>query len=278
MAALGIENISVFGLPPIEFVNLAADLGCQHISTGLASFDFGVCDYSPFSLREDPALRREMIAVMRDRGISISLGEGLTIRPGSSAKDYQADLDIMRELGVERINTVSMDPDLHRTFDEFAILTDMAAARGLETTTELAPSLTVGDLPTALAAVRHVGRPNFRLLIDTMHVIRSGSSVADIAALDPQLIAYVQLCDAPRKPRFESYFEEAMFERLAPGTGELGLRELIAVLPRDRVYSLEVPLRSEAKAGIGPHERLRKCVEAARNLLIEAELAAGGEN
>jgi hypothetical protein len=39
-----------------------------------------------------------------------------------------------------------------------------------------------------------------------------------------------------------------------------------------------LPLRSEAKAGIGPHERLRKCVEAARNLLIEAELAAGGEN
>jgi len=111
-----------------------------------------------------------------------------------------------------------------------------------------------------------------------MHVIRSGTSVADIAALDPQLIAYVQLCDAPRKPRFESYFEEAMFERLPPGAGELGLRELIAVLPRDRVYSLEVPMRSEAKAGIGPHERLRKCVEAARNLLGAAELAAGGRN
>ena len=66
-----------------------------------------------------------------------------------------------------------------------------------------------------------------------------------------------------------------MFERLPPGAGELGLRELVAVLPRDRVYSLEIPQRSEAKAGIGPHERLRKCVEAARNLLIEAELAAG---
>lgn len=274
MAALGIENISVFGLPPIEFVNLAADLGCQHISTGLASFDFGVCQYAPFSLRDDAVLRREMIAVMRDRGISISLGEGLTIRPDISAKNYQTDLDIMCELGIKRINTVSMDPDLHRTFDEFAILTDMAATRGMETTTELSPSLTICDLPTALAAVYHVGRPNFRLLIDTMHVIRSGSSVADIAALNPQLIAYVQLCDAPRAPRFESYFEEAMFERMVPGTGELNLRELVAALPRDRVYSLEVPLRSEAKAGIGPHERLRKCVEAARNLLIEAELAA----
>lgn len=267
MNRLGIENISVFGLPPVEFVNLAADLGCQHISTGLTSFDFGVCDYAPFSLRDDAALRREMIAAMRDRGVSISLGEGLTVRTGGDVRHYAGDLDILCELGVDRINTVSMDPDLNRSFDQFGILAEMAASRGVETTTELAPSLTVADLPTALAAVRHVGRPDFRLLIDTMHLVRSGSGPADIAALDPDLIGYVQLCDAPLEPRFESYFEESMFERMAPGSGELGLRELVAVLPRDRVFGLEVPLRSEAEAGIGPHERLGKCVEAARSLL-----------
>lgn len=274
MARLGIENISVFGLPPVEFVNLAADLGCQCISTGLTSFDFGVHDYPPFSLRDDLALRREMVAVMRDRGIAISLGEGLTIRPGISARDHEADLDIMCELGVEVVNTVSMDPDLSRTFDQFGIMAEMVAARGRKTTTELAPSLTVCDLPTALDAVRHVGRPDFTLLIDTMHVIRSGSTVADVAALDPDLIGYIQLCDAPLKPRFESYFEESMFERMVPGEGELGLSELLAVLPPDRVYSLELPLRSEAKAGIGPHQRLSKCVAAARRLLSEAH----GEN
>jgi sugar phosphate isomerase/epimerase len=270
MARLGIENISVFGLPPVEFVNLAADLGCQCISTGLTSFDFGVCDYPQFSLRDDLALRREMKAAMRDRGIAISLGEGLTIRPGVGARDHEADLDLFCELGVEVINTVSMDPDLGRTFDEFAVMAEMVASRGKHTTTELAPSLTVGDLPTALAAVRHVGRPEFNLLIDTMHVIRSGSTIADVAALDPALIGYVQLCDAPLTPRFESYFEESMFERMVPGEGGLGLRELLAVLPGDRVYSLELPLRSEAKAGLGPHERLGKCVAAARRLLAEA--------
>ena len=45
---------------------------------------------------------------------------------------------------------------------------------------------------------------------------------------------------------------------------------LLAVLPGDRVYSLELPLRSEARAGIGPHERLGKCVTAARRLLAQA--------
>jgi hypothetical protein len=37
---LGIENISVFALSPVEFVNLAADLGCRYISTGLESLDY----------------------------------------------------------------------------------------------------------------------------------------------------------------------------------------------------------------------------------------------
>lgn len=274
MARLGIENISVFGLPPVEFVSLAADLGCQHISTGLTSFSFGIHDYPPFSLREDRTLRQEMIAAMHDRGVSISLGEGCTIREGVDATSYQADLDLFVELGTERINTVSMDPDFNRTCDQFSIMAELAAERGLRITTELAPSLTIGDLPTALAALRQIGRPDFRLLIDTMHVVRSGSTPADVAALDPEVIDYVQICDAPRQPRFESYHEESMFERMVPGEGGLGLPELLKVLPQDRVYAIEAPLRSQALAGVGPHERLGRCVEATRRLLAEAHSEA----
>jgi sugar phosphate isomerase/epimerase len=270
MARLGIENISVFGLPPVEFVNLAADLGCQHISTGLTSFPFAICDYAPFSLREDGHLRSEMLAVMLDRGVSISLGEGCTVREGVEAKDYRADLDLFVELGTERINVVSMDPDFARTCDQFGVLAELTLERGMRITTELAPSLTIKDLPTALAALQQIGRPEFRLLIDTMHVVRSGSTPTDVAALNPDLIDYIQICDAPRQPPFASYNEESMFERMVPGEGELGLQELVAVLPEDRVYAVEVPLREAAKAGIGPHERLGRCVEATRKLLAQA--------
>ena len=270
MPALGIEQISVFGMPPVAFVNLAADLGCQHISIGLISHGYNPHGYAPWSLREDASLRREMKAAMADRGVSISLGEGLGVRPGGDVRDQVSDLDLMCELGVTRINMVSMDPDLGRSFDQYAVLAEMAAERGVESTTEFAPELTVADLPTALAAVRHVNRPDFRLLIDTMHLVRSGGSAADVAALDPELIGYVQLCDAPLTPRFSTYFEEAMYERLPPGAGELRLTEVVRALPRDRVFALEVPLRSEADAGIGPHERLGKCVEAARKLFAEA--------
>ena len=88
--------------------------------------------YTPFSLRDDKALRHELIAAMRGRGVSISLGEGCIVRPGRDIHDLAGDLDIFQELGAERINTVSVDPDLSRSLDQFGELAEMSAARGME--------------------------------------------------------------------------------------------------------------------------------------------------
>ena len=197
---LGIEQLSVFGLPPVEFVNLAADLGCSCISIGLIGFGYNPHGYAQFSLRDDAALRRELIAAMHDRGVAISLGEGCIIRAGADIRTAAADMDVMKELGVERLNTVSMDPDLARTLDQLGVFAEMASARGMLSTIELCPALTINDLESAVAAVQHVGRGDFSLLLDTMHLGRSGASGAQIAALDPAIIGYVQLCDALRSP------------------------------------------------------------------------------
>jgi sugar phosphate isomerase/epimerase len=269
MNRLGIETISAFGLPPVEYVNLAADLGCAHISVGLSPIDINPHGYVPFDLRDDAALRREMKAALRDRGVSISLAEGLTVKPGIEARSRAVEFDVFAELGAGRVNVVSLDPDFSRTIDQFAITVEMAAERGMLATTEFAPGLTIADLPTALEVIRQVRQKDFRLLIDTMHFIRSGSTPADLAALDPELIGYVQLCDAPLASQFPTYMQEAMTERRVPGQGELPLLEILRIVPRDRVVSLEVPMLSLAKAGVGPVDRLRPAVAAARALLAQ---------
>jgi sugar phosphate isomerase/epimerase len=127
----------------------------------------------------------------------------------------------------------------------------------------------VGDLPTALAAREHVGRPDFRVLIDTMHLVRSGATPAELAAVDPEHIGYAQLNDTTLRRRLDNYMEEAMFERMVPGEGELPLPELLSALPADLVIEVEVPRRSLALAGVSPIDRLRPCVEAAQRLLSE---------
>nr|WP_321572636.1 hypothetical protein [Parafrankia colletiae] len=45
--------------------------------------------------------------------------------------------------------------------------------------------------------------------------------------------------------------------------------DMLAALPRDRVIGLEVPIRSQAEAGVGPADRLARCVEATRGLLAQ---------
>ncbi len=273
MERLGIEFLSVFGLPPVEFVHLAADLGCRHISTGLTPAPYDPPTYPTFSLRDDPVLRDEMIAVLRERDVSISLGEGMLVRPGADVRDFATDLDIMLELGIRRINTLSLDPDPNRSIDQFGVLAELASAVGVETTVETSPGFFPPDLPTAVEVLAAVHRPDFRLLVDTMHIVRGGATAADLSALDPATIGYIQLSDAPRHADGSSpYYEEAMCERMVPGTGELPLLDLLAAVPRDLVIGLEVPIRSQAQSGVGPHDRLARCVAAARHLLAQLDV------
>ncbi len=267
MSRLGIELLSVFGMNPVEHVTLAADLGCGHISTGLTPFPVNPQGYAPWSLRDDPALRREMIAVMRDRDVAVSLGEGFAVRPNVDVRDRGQDLDIMAELGAGCLGGVAMDPDPARVVDQFAALVEMAAARGLRVTIEFSPGLAVATLEQALALVGQVDRPNFKVLVDSMHFFRSGGDVATLAALDPDLIGYAQLCDAPRVAVDPDYMREATFERRAPGAGELPLADFVAALPRDVVIGLELPMLAQAQAGVSPMERLKPAVEAARRLI-----------
>jgi sugar phosphate isomerase/epimerase len=272
MDNLGIEFISVFGMPPIQLVELASDLGYQYISGGLQSMPgrYNPDGYPQYSLKDDLAMRRNLISALKDRGVSMSLGEGFAIFPNSDVREaYAGDLDVMNELGVKRINSVSFETDLNRSFDQLGHLAEMAGGRGIEAMIEFVPTFGIADLPTALAAVRHVGRRDFKILIDTMHTGRSGARAQDIAALDPEIIGYVQLCDAPLVPKIPDYLEEAMYERMIPGRGELPLLDILAALPRDRVIGLEVPLRSLADAGIGPRERMTRCLDGARKLLSQ---------
>ncbi|MCV7410259.1 xylose isomerase [Mycobacterium florentinum] len=268
MRELGIEFISVFGLPPVEFVHLAADLGCRYISTTLVGRPLESLGYPAFSLKQDVRLRRDLRTALHERGVSISLGEGMVIMPGADVSELAGDLDVLAELGTAAINTLSFDKDRGRTFDQLATLTTMAAARGIATSIEMAPGLTIGDLPAVRAAIEHVGGAGVRATVDTMHWGRSGYGAAELRELGAERIGYLQLSDTTREPRTTtSYLKEAMYERMPPGAGELALADMLEAVPTDVVVGLEIPMRALAESGVGPMERLRPCVTAARELL-----------
>jgi sugar phosphate isomerase/epimerase len=213
-------------------------------------------------------LRRDLLQALRDNDVDISMGECFMVRPGIDFRDTaQPDLEAMRELGIESVNIVSIDKDLSRATDQCGVLVEMAAALDMKSTLEFGPFMGVSNLREALNILKAVKRPNFRLVLDAMHFFRSGSTVADLKQLDADLIGHIQLCDVPLVCKFAHYMEEARYERLAPGDGELPLREFLAAAPRDLIVGLEIPMLSLAKAGVAPYERLKKAVATTKELL-----------
>jgi len=266
MNPLGLECLSVFGLHPIDFIRLAGDLGCSHVTLNLARSANRLPVYPEVSFRHDTALQRNMAAALSDCNVSIGMMEGFAITPDIAAQSYAADLDMVAALGAKAICAVSLERDMARTHGEFARLAEMAAERGLFATTEVGAGV-LRRLDKAMQAVEAVGSPAFKLLFDTMHFFRFGGTVADFAALDPTVIGHVQLCDVPMPAVIDDYMAEALYERRAPGDGDLPLAEFMRHVPDGVIVGLEIPIRSEAEAGISPRERMARCVTAARALL-----------
>lgn len=266
---LGIELLTVLGMGPVEHVTLAADLGCRAVSMGLSQLPgrFNPHGYPVWSLREDAGLRRELKAALDDRGIAISIAEGLGVSPDHDASERAADMDLFAELGALRVNAVDMGAERGRAFDQLAILAGMAADRGMEFSIEFCPIFTIRSLGEALDAVRHIGEGRATVLIDSMHFFRSGGTVRQVAELDPALIGHVQLCDAPRKGAGD-YMAEAMTGRMIPGQGELPLREFVDALPRGQTLGLEVPLMAAAENGRTARDYVGEIVTRTRELLV----------
>jgi sugar phosphate isomerase/epimerase len=267
MDRLAIEFICAFAMPPADFVRMTASLGVSRIGLAPSPITDNPHGYEPWDLRGNPALLKETKAALRDEGVQLSQGEGFLIMPGMEIADSKPTLDVMAELGAPIVNCVVVEQDRARAIDQFARLSAMAGERGLGATLEFMPMFWPSSLNEALAFITDSGAGNARLMIDAMHLYRSGGSAKDIAAIGPEPIGYVQLCDVPMPPQTEDYGEEARHERRCPGDGDLPLGEFLQALPRDVTVGLEVPMISKAKSGIAPAEALKPCVEAARKLL-----------
>jgi sugar phosphate isomerase/epimerase len=267
MDRLAIEFISVFGMPPVQFVELAAKLGCPSI--GIAPRPIVTLDglYPAWDLAKDPALLAAVARALADNGVKIAQAEGFLVMPGLPVDSMAGDLDIVARLGARQINACVLAPDMAANVEGFGRLAELAGERGMAATVEFLPGMTVGNLAAALDLVAQTGRANAGVLVDSMHLFRSGSDAAELAAANPAQILYAQLCDVPVVSKFAEYADEARYERLAPGDGELPLASFIKALPANVTIGLEVPLRAAAEKGLAPETWIAPAIAKARALL-----------
>ena len=158
------------------------------------------------------------------------------------------------------------DPDEARLVDNLGRLAGIAAAHGLGIAFEFMPFTQVRSLAQALRIKDQVAAPNLRLLIDALHVSRSGADMRALPKLGSDVVGYVHLCDAPAElPPPEGLRDEARLDRFDPGEGALPLDDFLDAMPDDVPIGVEAPCR--AYAHLPPVERGRRAGEATRAFL-----------
>lgn len=277
--SLALHHFTIADTRPTELVTIAAETGCD-----------GVCVFVNSPLAPAPGqdipdqsfpvvtrtLLPEMRRHLRDCGIAVTNIEFFPLGADIALESFRNSLAVGAELGARLAVAHIHDPEPARALESLARFGELAAEYDLEVGLEfMGLSPPCGTLPRALRYVREARQPNIGVAVDALHLRLTGGSPADLAEVDPQLLAYAQLCDGPDYSEedlpltTDRYMEEA-FERGVPGEGSFPLVELVRALPPHVPLDVEVPLPSLAAQGVSPLERARLAVDSARDVMAAA--------
>lgn len=218
--------------------------------------------FAGVGLRLDPtAVGDRAIAAIRSRldatGMRLLDVEVVRLNAAHPAGSYRRLVEIAAELGARWVLTVSELDNRGQATDQLTELCEAAHPCGLGVALEFMPFTEVRTLGQALELLAAVGRPNLGVLVDALHLHRSGGDRSQLATIPNGRLAYAQLCDAPnRAPAPGALAEEARHARLMPGDGELDLVGFVAALPAGVPVSVEVQ-SDELTARLDPVGRAR---------------------
>ncbi len=252
---------------PLELIEAAVASDLRKISIRLKP---PLGDPRP-AIAEDDTLLREVAAAIRHHGLHLYDMGGLWLsgeRPGSWCRPA---LEAGARLGAEHVVTVITETDACRKAEHFAELCDLAAEYGMRVALEFVIYSQVRTLEEAVVLVRDSGRPNAGVLIDSLHLSRSGGSAQSVLSAPTALVSMVQLCDgkAAAPTTVAGLQAEARRERLDPGDGALPLLDFVRAIPPALPIELEVP--NALLSHLSATERVRRLVERTRRLLAEAD-------
>ncbi len=218
---------------------------------------------------------RETKARFAATGIPVLDVEVIWLRPGADDPDHLRILDIGAELGAANALVVSSEPDIARAAEKLRRIADHAREVGVRASLEFGLFTEVKSLTAACALLDLCGDPDVGLLIDPLHLERTGGHPADLAAVPRHRFAYAQFCDAPADgpppDDVGAIITEAIDLRLMPGEGALPLPALLNALPPSLPLSIELRSKALRDGYPDPADRARALAKATRAYLARWE-------
>lgn len=221
---------TVLDLGPAEAVDVAARAG-----------------YDAVGIWFDPETWSARVAKDIARRLAATGLIALDIEPvilGRGPDHGEAIIDAAIDIGVRHVLVASGPADPAEVVERFAALCNRAGGSTVTVVLEFLPIFSIDTLAAALDVVTKAQYANGAVLVDTLHLARSGGTPDDLRTVARERLPYVQIADAPAAapdPSPAGLREEALHGRLLPGDGELPLGELLAAVP-------DVPMSVELRS------------------------------
>jgi len=242
---LSVAHLSELEVPPLKLIEYAARAGFASIGLRTNPATPGGIAYPLARKAEQAELRRRIAAT----GVSVLYIEMVGLSEATCITDYRAMLETGAAIGASRLAVAGDSANFQAVAERMAEMCDLARPYGIAVDIEFMPFRPVKTFADAVEVVKRADRPNAHVLVDSLHVFRSGSSLDDIVKVHPAILGTFQICDAPREPPPAAELAtEARTRRMLPGHGDLPLWSLIDALPADIPVGVELPI-----AGQFPH-------------------------
>jgi sugar phosphate isomerase/epimerase len=260
-----LAHLTVLSLAPPQMVEVAARSGYRYVGLRLNR----VTTEEPlYDLAHDRALMNETKARLADAGMEVLDVELFRMEPALDADSFMPILDAAAELGAKNIIAQLPDSDRERATSRFARLCDLAKPLGIFVSLEFVHWTETGSLSAAAQVVKAVGRSNAGILVDMLHFGRSDSSIEDLARMPPDWFRFAHVCDAAKEvpATLAGMIRTGREERQFPGEGGIDVRGILASMPPDIPYALEIPRVALTRA-VGPEAVASQAIRVARSHL-----------
>lgn len=261
---ISLAALTILDAGPAGQIRAAADAGWSSVGLRLMP----LLD-SDARVVGNPGAEAEVELLLDETGLAVLEIGVFPLKPEMDWGLVEAVVAFSARLDAQHLVCPVEDADVERRLATFRRLCDIADDQGMSALVEFNPYSACQNLDAATDLVGRVGCSNAGLVIDALHLSRSGGSPEDLAAVDSTLLRLVHLCDAlPPPDRNRSVDElraESRTARLLPGEGSLWLDRLLDVLPPGAAISVEAP--SASQAHLSATERARLALVATRALL-----------
>jgi hypothetical protein len=184
MGVLSLAALSILDAGPIGQVYAAKAGGFR--SVGLRLQPLLATDQA---IVGDAEREAALLAALAQTGLSVLEIGVFPLKADTRVSDFEPVVAFSARIGARYLVCPIEDEDETRRVRTFAAMCELAARYGMEALVEFNPYSGCRSLADAAALAARRRRPNGKLLIDVLHLSRSGGSPADVRAIDPASVS-----------------------------------------------------------------------------------------